>query len=58
MSVSAVVMMVVYLVLVWGGLAFGAFLLSRSDDESAGVLPRGWVPGETSEDSHAEHAAN
>lgn len=44
MSASAIVMMCVYLCLVWGGLAVGAVLMARHDDDSAGTLPPGWTP--------------
>ncbi|WP_083090164.1 methionine/alanine import family NSS transporter small subunit [Actinomyces vulturis] len=38
MTTSAVLMMIVYLLIVWGGLAFGAFLMATHRDDTAGTL--------------------
>lgn len=38
MSISAIVMMVIYLLAVWGLLIIAAIYLSRSDDTRSGTL--------------------
>ncbi|WP_083379034.1 methionine/alanine import family NSS transporter small subunit [Boudabousia tangfeifanii] len=38
MTTDAIVMMVVYLLIVWGGLGFGAALMATHSDETAGAL--------------------
>ncbi|QJC22386.1 methionine/alanine import family NSS transporter small subunit [Arcanobacterium buesumense] len=38
MSVSAIIMMVVYLGIVGGGLAIGAYLMATHPDESSGKI--------------------
>ncbi|OKL47447.1 hypothetical protein BSR28_02750 [Boudabousia liubingyangii] len=40
MTGQAIAMMVVYLLIVWGGLLFGVVLMATHSDETSGVLGR------------------
>ena len=48
MHAPAIILMVLFIIVIWGGLVFSVSLLSRSDDDTAGEL--GNTPG-TDDDS-------
>lgn len=43
MNTSAVLLMLLFIIVIWGGLVFSVFLLSRTDDNTTGEL--GDAPG-------------
>ncbi len=47
MTATAILLMVVFIVVIWGGLVVSITLLTKTDDESAGEL--GTAPGTDNE---------